>query len=95
MEYSQGQVHIDVSEHRTMASTHRLLQTCESWCGCGGDTAIGSFFLPGHDKTAESAVISVEYDAVPEFLDRHGYGPGGKNASEEVAEWRARGKRVR
>ena len=43
-----------------MASTKRLLPTGECWCGCGAETAIGSFFLPGHDKTAESAVISVE-----------------------------------
>ena len=78
-----------------MASTDRLLPTGECWCGCGSDTAIGSFFLPGHDKTAESAVISVEYGGVPEFLDHHGYGPGGKNARQEVAEWRAKGKRVR
>ena len=63
-----------------MASTKRLLPTGECWCGCGAETAIGSFFLPGHDKTAESAVISVEYGGVPGFLVRHGYGPGGKNA---------------
>ena len=48
-----------------MASTKRLLPTGECWCGCGAETAIGSFFLPGHDKTAESAVISVEYGASP------------------------------
>ena len=47
------------------------------------------------DKTAESAIISVEYGGVPKFLDRHGYGPGGKNARQEVAEWRPKGKRVR
>ena len=51
-----------------MASTKRLLPTGECWCGCGAETAIGSFFLPGHDKTAESAVISVEYGGVPGFL---------------------------
>ena len=78
-----------------MASTVACWPTGECWCGCGIDTAIGSFFLPGHDKTAESAVISVEYGGVPEFLDRHGYGPGGKNARQEVAGWRAKGKRVR
>ena len=55
------------------------------------DTAIGSFFLPGHDKTAESAVISVEYGGVPEFLNYHGYGPSGKNARQVVAEWRVAG----
>ena len=42
----------------------------------------------GHDKAAESAVISVEYGGFPEFLHLHGYEPGGKNARREVAEWR-------
>ena len=50
-----------------MASTKRLLPTGECWCSCGAETAIGSFFLPGHDKTTESAVISVEYGGVPGF----------------------------
>ena len=76
-----------------MASTKRLLPTGECWCGCGAETAIGSFFLPGHDKTAESAVISVEYGGVPGFLVRHGYGPGGKNALREVGRWRTKSKR--
>ena len=76
-----------------MASTERLLPTGECWCGCGAETAIGSFFLSGHDKTAESAVISVEYGGVPKFLVRHGYGPEGKNPKDEVARWRSRGKR--
>ena len=61
-----------------MGSTKRLLPTGECWCGCGAETAIGSFFLQGHDKTAESAVISVEYGGVPGFLVHHGYGPGGQ-----------------
>lgn len=67
-----------------MASSERLLPTGECWCGCGAETSIGSFFLPGHDKTAESAVISVEYGGVPGFLVEHGYGPGGKNAVREM-----------
>ena len=75
-----------------MASTKRLLPTGECWCGCGAETAIGSFFLPGHDKTAESAVISVEYGGVPGFLVHHGYGPGGKNALREVYRWRSKSK---
>ncbi len=78
-----------------MASSERLLPTVECWCGCGAETTISSFFLPGHDKTAESAVISVEYGGVPEFLVRHGYGPGGKSARHEVAKWRAEGGEVR
>ena len=78
-----------------MVSTNRLIPTGDCWCGCGTATGIGSFFLPGHDKTAESAVISVEYGGVPEFLAHHGYGPDGKNPKREVAEWRAKGNRVR
>ena len=73
-----------------MASTQRLLPTGQCWCGCQGETGIGSFFLPGHDKVAESAVISVEYGGVPRFLVQHGYGPGGKNPKREVELWRAR-----
>ena len=75
-----------------MASDKRLLPTGECWCGCGEEASIGSFFLPGHDKTAESAVISVEYSGVPRFLVEHGYGPGGKNAVQEMGKRRAKGK---
>ena len=78
-----------------MPSGERPLPTGECWCGCGAKTTVHSFFRPGHDKTAESAVISVEYGGVPEFLVCHGYGPGGKNAAREVADWRARGGEVR
>ena len=78
-----------------MASTRPLQPTGGCWCGCGAETAIGSFFRPGHDNTAESAVISVEYGGVPEFLVEHGYGPGGKNARREVDRWRAEGGEVR
>lgn len=68
--------------------TTRLLPTGQCWCGCGQDVARGSFFLPGHDKKAESAVILVEYGGVPEFLAKHGFGPGGKNPQNALAEWR-------
>ena len=74
---------------------NRLLPTGECWCGCDEETGIGSFFLPGHDKVAESAVISVEYGGVPEFLFRLGYGPGGKNPRRERERWEAKGNRVR
>ena len=55
----QGHPNSLVSRDMRMASTKRLLPTGECWCGCSAETAIGSFFLPGHDKSAESAVISV------------------------------------
>jgi hypothetical protein len=70
----------------------RLLPTGTCWCGCGGETGIGSFFLAGHDKVAESAVILVEYGSVPQFLDRHGYGPGPgqENPRQRLEAWRKR-----
>ena len=61
------------------------------WCGCGAKCPEDIFFRPGHDKVAESAVILVEYGGVPEFLEKHGFGPSGRNARAELAEWRARG----
>lgn len=78
-----------------MTEVKRLLPTGECWCGCGNETKRGSFFEAGHDKVAESAVISVEYGGVPEFLLEHGYGPGGRNPKREVEEWKAAGHRVR
>ena len=78
-----------------MAPPNHPEATGECWCGCGEGAVAGSFFRPGHDKVAESAVILVEYGGVPEFLSHHGYGPGGKNARDEVAEWRDRGNEAR
>lgn len=68
--------------------SQRLLPTGDCWCGCGAEVGRGSFFLPGHDKKAESAVILVEYGGVPEFISQHGYGPAGKNAIDALAELR-------
>ena len=80
-----------------MASGKRRLPTGERWRGCGAATAIGSCFLPGHDRAAETAVISVEYGGVPRFLVQllvqNGYGPQGRNPQQETAGWRSAGKR--
>lgn len=78
-----------------MASKKRLLPTGDCWCGCGSETGIGSFFKPGHDKLAESAVILTQFGGIAEFLDHFGFGPEGKNPSEELAAWRERGGRIR
>ncbi len=78
-----------------MTSIERMLPTGECWCGCGAETATGSFFLPGHDRTAESAVITLEYGDIPGFLVHHGYGPGGKNPKHELDIWRSGGKHGR
>jgi len=65
----------------------RVLPTGECWDGCGEQTARGSFFRPGHDRRAETAVIRAEYGGVAEFLVEMGYGPGGKNPLKALAEW--------
>jgi hypothetical protein len=57
--------------------------TC--WCGCEKQTKPGAFFLTGHDKTATSAVIQLEYGSVVDFVVAHGYGPRGKNARAQLA----------
>ncbi len=54
------------------------------WCGCGTEVPARSFFVPGHDKVAESKVIRAEYGTVADFLAAHGFGPGGKNPLEAV-----------
>jgi hypothetical protein len=58
----------------------------ECWCGCGADVSTRSFFVPGHDKKAESRVILDVYGSVPDFLSAHGYEPGGKNAQGAKAD---------
>jgi hypothetical protein len=58
-------------------------------------TSEGNFFLPGHDKVAESAVINVEYGSVAAFLLEHDYGPAGKNPRHELDGWRRRGGATR
>lgn len=60
----------------------RPLPSGECWCGCGATTEARSFFLPGHDKIAESRVIVAEYGSVADFLAAHGYGPGGNSARD-------------
>lgn len=70
--------------------SQKLIPTGSCWCGCGGETTRDSFFLPGHNGIAESAVILVEYGGVPEFLDKHGYSPGGKNPRRSLDDWQAR-----
>lgn len=45
-----------------MTDTPRLLPTGTCWCGCGKDTARGSFFVRGHDKIAEAALIAAKYE---------------------------------
>ncbi len=76
-----------------MASSKRQFPTGECWCGCGAETPNRSFFLQGHDRIAESAVIKMVYGDVPGFLVQHGYGPDGKNPKQEMDRWRSEAKR--
>jgi hypothetical protein len=69
----------------------RLIPTGECWCGCGEETAVGAFFVSGHDKRAESAIVKVIYGSVPALLVEHGFGPGGRNAADELRRYQESG----
>lgn len=69
----------------------RLIPTGECWCGCGEETSVGAFFVSGHDKRAESAIVKVVYGSVPAMLVHHGFGPGGRNAAEELERYQKGG----
>lgn len=75
------------------AWTLESYRTC--WCGCGEAIAGSGFFVRGHDRVAEAAVIDTEYGGVPELLEQHGYGPGGRIPPQELEHWRDRGGRFR
>jgi hypothetical protein len=68
-----------------------LQPTGECWCGCGQRTSRGAFFLSGHDKRAEAAVVKVRYGTIPDFMVKHGFGPGGANASEALRRYQQEG----
>lgn len=74
-----------------MSSTTLDLPTGECWCGCGSPASRGAYFAPGHDKRAEAAIVKVVYGSVPNMLKEHGFGPGGRNASEELKAFQDRG----
>jgi hypothetical protein len=58
----------------------------ECWCGCGGlTTSARAFFIPSHDRIAEAALIKLEYGSIVNMLAKHGFGPGGRNLSDERA----------
>ena len=71
--------------------TKRLIPTGDCWCGCGEETKVGAFFVAGHDKRAEAAVVKTLYGSVPGLLVAHGFGPGGKSADEELRRYQAEG----
>ena len=61
------------------------------WCGCGRDTRRGSFFVVGHDKRAQAAVVEINYGNIPSFLVHHGFGPRALNPMLALSEWRTSG----
>ncbi|MFI0156246.1 hypothetical protein [Streptomyces lydicus] len=56
--------------------TNRLVPTGTCWCGCEGEAGIGRFFIQGHDKIAESALVATEYEgSIARLLEQHKFGP--------------------
>ncbi len=45
------------------------------YCGCGGETPPGRFFVPTHDRIAEAAVLRERYGSIAAFVVHHGYAP--------------------
>ena len=52
-------------------------------CGCGRKTS-RDFASGGCDQFARTAVIKLKYGNTAQFLERHGYGRGGRNLRDEV-----------
>jgi hypothetical protein len=58
--------------------------TC--FCGCRQPTAPNSFFLPGHDKRAESMLTKLKHgpdNAIANRVVAEGYGPDGPSLLDE------------
>ena len=53
-------------------------------CGCGRGTD-GTWAM-GHDRTATALLIKLKYGDTLKFIERHGYGPGGRNLHQEGVE---------
>lgn len=65
----------------------RLIPTGTCWCGCEQNAARGAFFVQGHDKRAEAALVAIAYHgSVAELLHRHGFGPGRPIIREAVSQ---------
>ena len=45
------------------------------WCGCGGKTNAGKYFIPGHDRKAEAALVKMKYGNIAGMLAHHGFCP--------------------
>lgn len=60
-----------------MTGSHQtwIEPTGKCFCGCGADTRAGAFFVPSHDRRAESRVIRERYGSIAGFVVAHGFGP--------------------
>ena len=56
-----------------------MMQECA--CGCGRSTSAN--FAPGCDQRARTRLIELKYGTTVHFLERHGYGRGGRNLHQE------------
>lgn len=66
--------------------SERLLPTGTCWCGCGKETARGSFFVRGHDKIAEAAIIAARYgNSVAQLVHDHHFTPDPDNSVRAAA----------
>lgn len=71
-------------------NTNREVPTGICWCGCRKEAGIGRFFIQGHDKISEAALITVDYDgSIPRLLAKHGYGPDNsvRQAAVDTGVW--------
>ena len=58
---------------RGSGTRRAVTPTGKCWCGCGEATEPEAFFLPGHDRKAEAALVKDEYGSLAEMLDAHGW----------------------
>jgi hypothetical protein len=68
----------------------RVLPTGECWCGCEAEVPRGKFFVPGHDRKADTMVVKMEYGGVAEFLAAKGFAPDEKNLLKTYEDWQKR-----
>ena len=48
------------------------------WCGCGEQVKAGKFFVPTHDRQAESMLLKIHYGTIANMGASHGYATSGQ-----------------
>lgn len=59
----------------TGSQPNRIKPTGRCFCGCGSEVGEKAFFVPSHDRRAESRVIRERYGNIAGFVVAHGFGP--------------------